>query len=732
MTTRFSRRARTITSLCLIANTCLSGCGIAHKWIPPGPHDTRQSYHDSYGMRIEYPQVAQCMTEPVSAARTAVAPLSVEDPANLPTVDMTLADAVQMAIRQSPVIRDIGGSVVTNPGFVPTVYDPSLAHANPLTGVDAALSAFDAQWVSSLAWNKVDQPNNINPNALGGQISTFSPSIAQGTGATLSTEVNKRTAQGARFALRNISIYDNNNRGGRLFNSDFSGFVEAEWRQPLMRGAGTLFNQIAGPNNSISAFSPVGQYNGVLIARISEDVALSDFEAAVIRLVGDVETAYWNLSSAYRILEANLKGRESALQTFQYQEVRLKVGAGRSDEEAQAQSQYYQFQAQVESALSGPQGLYAAEQQLRYLLGMPPADGSLIRPTTPPTDVRIVYDWDSAVNQALQRRIEIRRQRFNVKRRELELIAARLNRRPQLDFLGTYRVRGLGDHLIGERDNGQFDNYITEITGGDYQEWRAGMELNFPVGLRQASAAVAHARLNLNRERSVLDETELRISHTLANSARQIALTHSLLETNYNGFLANLRQVDVLRRRYRDGTDNINFLLQAQRLLVTAEVNFYSSLSNYNLAIRDFHREKGTLLAYNDISLNEGPWDSPAYQDAYEVGRHLTTRPNPEQVSTPAPLTSGPFDPTAPQDTTPYSGMSSPMMLESDEPLPSPSDVPAATQPSVTTTNRSVTSPAGSESNETETSPPTVNKTAAPTDKGSMAPLIQGAATPKP
>ncbi len=207
------------------------------------------------------------MTEPVSAARTAVAPLSVEDPANLPTVDMTLAEAVQMAIRQSPVIRDIGGSVVTNPGFVPTVYDPSLAHANPLTGVDAALSAFDAQWVSSLAWNKVDQPNNINTGAGGGVINAFSPSVAQGTGATFNAEVNKRTAQGARFACATSRSTITTTVDSDCFHSDFSGYVEAEWRQPLMRGAGTEFNRIAGPN------SLVGQYNGVLIARINEDVA---------------------------------------------------------------------------------------------------------------------------------------------------------------------------------------------------------------------------------------------------------------------------------------------------------------------------------------------------------------------------------------------------------------------------------------------------------------------------
>jgi outer membrane protein TolC len=586
--------------------------------------------------------------------------LAIEDPSKIPALEMTLAEAVQMAVRQSPVIRDLGGAVVTQPGGVATIYDPSLAHSNPNFGVDAALSAFDAQYASQLFWGKTDQPNNINNVGLGG---IFTPSVSQGTNGTFQAELSKRSAQGGRFALRNVTIYDNNNRPFRAFTSDFTGWVEAEWRQPLMRGAGTTYNRIAGPNSFI------GQYNGVLIARINEDVALSDFEASIIRLVNDVEQAYWDLSTGYRVLEATLKGRESALQTFQYQEVRLRVGAGRSDEEAQAQSQYYQFQAQVERALSGPQGLYALEQRLRYLLGMPPADGRLIRPTTPPSDVRVVFDWDSALNQSLARRVEIRRQRFNVKRREMELIAARLNRRPQLDFLGTYRVRGLGDHLIGDRDNGTFDNLAAEITGGDYQEWQAGMELNFPVGLRAASAAVSHARLNLSRERAVLDETELRISHTLADAARQISLTHSLLETNYNGFLSDLRQVDVLRRRYRDGTDNINFLLQAQRQLVVSEADFYRSIAAYNLAIRDFHREKGTLLAYNDVSLAEGPWATGAYRDAYEVGRFLDVRPNPSDVEVPRPVTIGPFDPSMPQDTTPLSSMGTQGMLQSSEPI---------------------------------------------------------------
>jgi len=658
MSLRFSRRMNSGISTIAIGSLLLSGCGITGKAkLKPGPHDTTKSYHDNIGMQIEYPQVAQCMSEPLAAAQAAIAPLAIEDPSKIPALEMTLAEAVQMAVRQSPVIRDIGGAVVTTPIAARTIYDPSLAHADPLGGVDAALSAFDAQMTNSLFWQKTDQPNNqlfIDPLQ-----NLFAVPVSQGTTGTFASELSKQTAQGGRFALRNNTVYDNNNRPQRRFTSDFVGWVEAEWRQPLLRGAGTNYNRIAGPN------AITGQYNGVLIARINEDVALADFEASIVRLVNDVETAYWDLSTSYRVLEATLEGRESALQTFQYQEVRLKVGAGRSDEEAQAQSQFYQFQAQVETALSGVGGLYSSEQSLRYLLGMPTSDGRLIRPTTPPSDARVVFDWDSALGQSLERRVEVRRQRYNVKRREMELIAARLNRRPQLDFLGTYRVRGLGDHLIGGSNTDGFDNLAGSITSGNFQEWRAGMEMNFPVGLRAASNAVSHARLSLSREHAILNETTLRVSHTLGEAARQISFTHSLLETNFNGFLSDLRQVDVLRRRYRDGTDNINFLLQAQRQVVTSENGFYRAVSNYNLAIRDFHREKGTLLAYNDISMAEGPWAGGAYRDAYEVGRFLDQRPNPNAGSMPQPLTSGPFDPSLPQDTTPFSGTQQPAMMES-------------------------------------------------------------------
>ncbi len=666
-----------------------SGCGLLDK-IPPGPHDTTASYHDDHGLQIEYPEVARCAeTMPTLSAQQTIVPFSLEDPSKIPAYDLSLEEAIRVTVEQSPVLRTIGGTVITAPQSIQTIYDPGIVSTSPTLGTEAALAAFDALYAQQLYWFSQDQPNNIFiPPIAGNPLSSFSTRVLDGRNATFSSDLSKQTAQGAKFSLRHIVNYTRNNIPSRAFRSAFDGWLEAEWRQPLMQGAGTTYNRIAGPT------TVPGQYRGVLIARVNEDVALADFEAALIQLVSDVEQAYWDLTTAYRILDATVKGRDAAQETWQVFQQRVDVGVDSSNEEAQARSEFFQFQAQVEVALGGADGLYAKEQRLRYLMGLPATDGRIIRPTTEPTDVRVVFDWESALGQALQRRVEVRRQLFAIERREMELTAARLNLRPRLDFLAQYRWRGLGNHLIGSSNGGIIgasglpdpsSNLYGTILGGNYQEGQAGFELNLPVGLRAASGAVANARLNLRRERAILAETEMRVSHDLSDAARRITLTHQLLETNYDRFIADIRKIEVLKLRFEGGTDPINFLLDARRQLVASASEFYRSVSEYNLAIRDFHRQKGSLLAYSQVQLAEGPWANGAAQDAYEVGRFLTPRHSTGAMSAPAPLASGIFDPSAVQDTSasanspsteslppPAADPSIPEEVDNDQPISAP------------------------------------------------------------
>jgi outer membrane protein TolC len=353
-----------------------------------------------------------------------------------------------------------------------------------------------------------------------------------------------------------------------------------------------------------------------------------------------VEDAYWNLYFAYRNLDALLSGRESALRAWQQASERLKIGLDARDSEAQARAFYYQFSSQVNDALSGTAGLYASEQALRYMIGFPATDGRLIRPSTDPLQAMVMFDWQSALNDAINNRVEIRQQQWTIKRRELELIAARLNRRARFDALSQYRIRGVGDHLTGSEE------FFGSFGSLDFQEWRSGLEWSFPVGLRQASAAQRSAQLNLSRDMAILEEQQLRISHNLSTAARQIARSYEQLQINYNRVEADKAQVEVLEARFKSGRDNIRFLLQAQQQLAQSNSALFRALVDYNLAVRDFHREKGSLLTYNQVSLTENALDGSMLAGAYQRGRFLTPRDNPEQVQAPAPVSRGGFDPS--------------------------------------------------------------------------------------
>jgi outer membrane protein TolC len=607
------------------------------------------SYRFPVETQIEYPAVRSNLEPQVANTSR---PLSLENPADIPTFDLELNDAIEMALSNSEILRSLGGSVVQNPLGTQTKFEPARAASDPLAGPEAALSAFDAQVAGGLLWRKIDRPAN---RAFAG-IGALFPSLDAGTVSVFDYSISKIAANGAQFALRHDVEYNRDDvpgaTGRRIYPSGFLGGLQAEYRQPLMQGAGIEFNRIAGPN------AQPGQYNGVLIARINTDVSLTDFEAGVINFVNDVETAYWALYFAYHDLEARVAGRNSSLLTWQRIKELQKVGArgGDAAAEAQARANYYNFDVQVKESLTGELGLYTLEQQLRYLLGMPATDGRLIKPVTQPMEGEVVYDWDAAIRDALTRRVEIRKQKWAIKRRELELIAARLNRRPRLDFVGNYRFTGLGDHWINSRqpDRNSFANQresnvsmYQDIFSGDFQEWQAGFELSYPVGFRRASAAVANAQWNLARENAVLREQELRISHDLSSAARRIRRAYALTLANFSRQAADRDQVVALQARYESGLDNINFLLQAQQQLANSQSAYFRSLVDYQLALKDFHREKGSLLNYNQVGLSEGAWPSAAYQDAVERGRFFRPRSHPEQVEAPPPASNGAFDPTA-------------------------------------------------------------------------------------
>ena len=537
--------------------------------------------------------------------------------------EIRLEDAIKMALANAPVVRDLGGLILRAPDATTTSVDPSLAYLDPRFGEEAALSAFDATYESQLLFQKND---NFFNNQFIGDEGVFQQDLAQ-----YSAGISKLSATGGRFGVNNVIDYELNNSPSNRFNGDntrsiaYDLSLEAEFRQPLFQGAGTRFNRIAGPNN------PTGVYNGVAIARTNTDMALADFEIRIRDLVSDVENTYWDLYFAYRDLEAKIDARNGAYEIWQNLE------ANRADKSAavigQAKEQYYRFAVEVEEAIHGrlnegtrtnngsssgtfrrTGGVRTAERRFRLITGMPLNGSRLVLPVDIPNDAESVFNWQAIRENAFTRRAEIRRQRWRLKRRELELLASKNLLLPRVDLLGTYRIKGFGNDLFGHGNELQTDgNFSTQIDSsaagtffnGDLQEWELGIDASIPIGFRHQHAAVRHAELNLAREKTVLVEQKRQIVYGLSNAVGELRRAAKVRSVNQKRLEAANEQYAAIQNIYQEQDTTIDLVLEAQRRVIESKLQYFQSQVEYMLAVKAIHFEQGTLFQYHNIQFGE-------------------------------------------------------------------------------------------------------------------------------
>jgi hypothetical protein len=142
-----------------------------------------------------------------------------------------------------------------------------------------------------------------------------------------------------------------------------------------------------------------------------------------------------------------------------------------------------------------------------------------------------------------------------------------------------------------------------------------------PIGFRKELSTVRHYELNLARDRARLQDEELEVSHQLADAVRLLELNYELTQTNFNRTLAADRQVEAVQAAFEAETVTLDQLLEAQRRRAEAQTSYFRTLLDYQRAIIGVHFRKGSLLEYNNVYLQEGPWPAKAQFDAHRLAR---------------------------------------------------------------------------------------------------------------
>lgn len=590
--------------ICSLLVLMLAGCRSQDTWRRTVGNDTTAV--DCISHKVDHP------VPEVHQVAWSAQPATIRHRENLDQIqyrDAALDEILHIALKNSEVLRELGGTTLNNPAALRSRFTNPLAVTDPRFSPEAALSAFDAQLRASAFFNNNDQLYN-NPFFAGGT-NAFKQDLHE-----YEIELSKRTATGTQYSLRSRSIHNANNAPGNIFRSAWDTYIEGELRKPLLQGGGLEFNRIAGPG------STPGNYNGVLLAKVNADVEQVDFEKAVRNYVNDVTNAYWDLYFAYRDLDARSRAMKRALEAWNRIKARADSDLETGAAEALAREQYFRFKSEVDEAISGrvsqgtrsgsgstggtleaSGGVMTTERRLRLLIGLPITDGELIRPSDEPLAADVVFAWDIVQQDAIHSRPELRRQQMLVRKREMELLAARNFLNPRLDAVGRYRFRGFGDDLIRSGNNSSVpSSAVRNLMGGDQQEWFVGFEYEVPIGYRKAHLAVSNAELRLCREKAVQREQQRQVIHDLSNAVSDAARAFQACENSLQRYAAAQELLQAYEVQDAQDMDiDVDHLLDAQRRVVEAEIRYYRARTEYALALKNVHLEKGSLLQYHNL-----------------------------------------------------------------------------------------------------------------------------------
>lgn len=671
------------------------------------PHDTlgKMALEDKEVQQAEFLSSQTALPIPKIAK-----PRTTNDPEAEQIWPMTLQEAIRIGLDNSEVVRVIsfGAQGIPVGGFEPTplnigagagvasslgagtlqtVYDPAIQE----TQIAQALSVFDTGFITNMTWGKNTQPFN---NAIQG--GTFqlgglrTPVISVQDSAQFQVGLQKRTATGAQLGIvHNVNwLYQNSTF--LVYPSAYTTNLQLSLSQPLL-GSAPMPGQQAGPLVGLEA-----NRAPIVVARLNADAAVWRFKAEIMAQVRSIEQQYWALAQQHVQLWAAEKAVELAREIVNREQAELVVGKGTVADVAEAQQRMEQFNLDLVTRTAD---VVTTERQLRNILGLPPADNRRIIPVTPPTEARLEPDWDSSLAQMVTFQPDIVQSQLLVRIAELQLLVARNQLLPQLSLNLLYQFNGFGQNLDDAEAvmTGASIKAIEPVVAAqqraagiagnpglynNFRTWQVGFTFQAPIGNRHPLAVTRQAQYTLLRQRAFLQQIIHQTVHSLHRFFLEVDANYKQFKTASRLRAAAAERLAAQRAYYEEGRITIDRFLDAVSQYAQAVALEAQYKTTYNISIVALEEAKGTLLAYNNIAVAEGPNPRKAYAQARDIQDAHKQLPigqdgpmYPDRVSGPA--TPDPVEPHEPPNV--EGGRSLPAMPAPIGPLgPPPTPAPPA------------------------------------------------------
>jgi len=377
-------------------------------------------------------------------------------------------------------------------------------------------------------------------------------------------------------------------------NPNYRVDMDLNYVQPLLRNLGRMATD-----------------RNLRIARTNQEISLENFELQVTTIIVLVENAYWNLAESIAQLEVASQSLDLAKQLQGQNEIRVEVGTLAPLELVQSEAGVAQREVDIIRARAavGDRG-----DVLRELLNIE-RDGDLwqvpIDPTSDPFAEHFEVDMEKAIATALANRPELRRQQLDLDNRELDVRYFKNQKKPRLDFVGTYGYNGLGGPIdirdeegnVIETIPGGYSDALDQIFDADSEGWRTALNFAYPIQNRTAKAQVAIAQVNYERGQTEYQNLELSIVTEVRRVARALdAAAESVDSAGVNRHLQE-RNYEAEQKRYDNGMSTSFQVLRIQDDLTLARSQFVDAVAAYRRALALHYQSLGTLIPVSGVEI---------------------------------------------------------------------------------------------------------------------------------
>jgi outer membrane protein len=443
--------------------------------------------------------------------------------------------------------------------------DPVIARES----VNMEEAKFEAIFNGNLIYSKTDTPVastiDIGGSSVEASYIDLGVDIPLRTGGTLSFDMVDR-------GTNSDSIYS-------VFNPSYENDFSASISQPLLRNAGIRTNT-----------------NSIRVAQYNRSISNAETKLGAIRIIADVDRAYWRLYAARKLLEVR-KQQYDLSKAFYEETVKfVEVGVKPKIDIIRTKASMAE---KLEAIITAENDVRETERDLKRMLnkkGLGTETKTVIIPSSPPEPVRYELDRKKMVGNALENRMEMLELELQLAMDSSNIDFYRNQALPLFTLEYKYNINGLGP----ERN----DSY-SMLFDNDYRDHRFALQMQIPIGNKKAKSRFRQAVYERAQRLATKESKQAEIKNEVLNQIDKLEANWQRIMASRQTVILQEEQYRAEKRQYELGLVNTTDVLDAQTTLAEAQRTEIAAITEYQIALIDLAYATGTLLGAAKIEWEE-------------------------------------------------------------------------------------------------------------------------------